>query len=68
MSGVSLGRSSEVDAHSVNIQYAMLELDEAHHELAEKLYFEWLTGFIYVELMKGLQRGFVPKRCANCGR
>ena len=22
----------------------------------------------YVEFMKGLQRGFVPKRCANCGR
>ena len=24
--------------------------------------------FVYVELMKGLQKGFVPKRCANCGR
>ena len=57
MSGVSLGNSSEVDAPSVNIQYAVLELDETHHELVEKLYFDQLTDFVYVELMRGLQRG-----------
>ena len=68
VSGVSLGQSSEVDAPAVNIQYAVLELDEDHHELVEKLYFDRLTDFIYVEFMKGLQKGFVPKRCANCGR
>lgn len=34
----------------------------------EKLYFDRLADFVYVELMRGLQRGFVPKRCANCGR
>ena len=68
MSGVSLGKSSEVDAPSVNIQYAVLELDKDHHELVEKLYFDRLEDFIYVELMRGLQRGYVPKRCANCGR
>lgn len=66
--GVSLGKSSEVDAPSVSIQYAVLELDETHHELVEKLYFDPLTDFVYVELMRGLQRGYVPKRCANCGR
>ena len=68
VSGVSLGKSSEVDAPSVNIQYAILELDETHHELVEKLYFNQLTDFVYVELMRGLQRRYVPKRCANCGR
>lgn len=68
VSGVSLGKSSEVDAPSVSIQYAVLELDETHHELVEKLYFDPLTDFVYVELMRGLQRGYVPKRCANCGR
>ncbi len=66
--GVSLGKSPEVDAPLVNIQYAVLEVDEEHHELVEKLYFHRLIDFVYVELMKGLQRGFVPKRCANCGR
>ena len=68
MSGVSLGKSPEVDAPQVNIQYAVLEIDEDHHELVEKLYFDRLADFVYVELMRGLQRGFVPKRCANCGR
>ena len=68
VSGVSLGKSSEVDAPQVNIQYAVLEIDEEHHELVEKLYFDRLEDFVYVELMRGLQRGFVPKRCANCGR
>lgn len=68
VSGVSLGQSSEVDTPQVNIQYAVLEIDEGHHELVEKLYFDRLTDFVYVELMRGLQRGFVPKRCANCGR
>lgn len=68
VSGVSLGKSPEVDAPQVNIQYAVLEIDEDHHELVEKLYFDRLADFIYVELMRGLQRGFVPKRCANCGR
>ncbi len=32
------------------------------------MYFDRLLDFVYVELMKGLQKGFVPKRCANCGR
>lgn len=68
VSGVSLGQSPEVDAPQVNIQYAVLEIDREHHELVEKLYFDRLVDFIYVELMRGLQRGFVPKRCANCGR
>ena len=68
VSGVSLGKSPEVDAPQVNIPYAVLEIDEGHHELVEKLYFDRLEDFVYVELMRGLQRGFVPKRCANCGR
>ncbi len=68
VSGVSLGKSSKVDAPQVNIQYAVLEINEEHHELVEKLYFDRLEDFVYVELMRGLQWGFVPKRCANCGR
>ena len=52
----------------MNIQYAVLAIDEKHYELVEKLYFDRLVDFVYVELMRGLQRGCVPKRCANCGR
>ena len=32
------------------------------------MYFDRLLDFVYVEFMKGLQKGVVPKRCANCGR
>ena len=34
-------------------------------EIVEKMYFDHLPGFVYVELMRGLQEGFVPKRCSN---
>lgn len=68
VSGVSLGQSPNVDAPQVNIQYAVLELEDGSHELVEKLYFDRLVDFVYVELMRGLQRGFFPKQCANCGR
>ena len=37
-------------------------------EIVEKMYFNGLLDFVYVELMKGLQKEFVPKRCANCRR
>lgn len=37
-------------------------------EIVERMYFDGLLDFVYVEFMKGLQRGFVPKRCAHCGR
>ncbi len=68
VSGVSLGKDPEVDAPQVNVQYAVLEKEDETHELVEKMYFDHLADFIYVEFMKGLQKGFVPKRCANCGR
>lgn len=68
VSGVSLGEDCEVDAPPVNIQYAVLESRDRAPELVEKMYFDRILDFVYVEFMKGLQKGFVPKRCANCGR
>lgn len=69
VSGASLGRKgTDVDAPQVNVQYVILEREDETHELVEKMYFDHLADFIYVEFMKGLQKGFVPKRCANCGR
>lgn len=66
--GMSLGQAPKVDVPQVNIQYAVFKLVDGSHELVEKLYFDRLTDFMYVELLRGLQRGFVSKRCANCGR
>ena len=68
LSGVSLGGDAAVDAPPVNVQYAMLESNGAPPEIVEKMYFDRLADFVYVEFMKGLQRGFVPKCCPNCGR
>ena len=67
VSGVSLGEDSHVDAPSVNIQY-MVHRTEQGNEVVEKLYFDRILDFVYVELMRGMQKGYVPKRCANCGR
>ena len=67
VSGVSLGENLNVDAPPVNIQYAVRETTEGP-ELVERVYFDHLTDFVYVEFMRGLQKGFVPKRCANCGQ
>ena len=67
VSGRSLGGDRNVDAPNVQLQYAVLQTEDGA-EVVEKLYFDRLSDFVYVELMKGLQKGFVPKRCPNCGR
>ena len=67
VSGVSLGADSKVDAPKVNAKFCIRGTGR-EAELVEKMYFDRLLDFVYVEFMKGLQRGFVPKRCANCGR
>lgn len=68
VSGVSLGEDDHVDAPQVNVQYAVIQQAGGEPELVEKMYFDRLLDFVYVELMRGMQKGFVPKRCANCGR
>lgn len=68
VSGISLGDSFEVDAPQINVQYQIVSYDDQHTQLAEKMYFDRLADFVYVELMKGIQHDFIPKRCQNCGR
>lgn len=68
VSGISLGEDSNVDAPNVKTQYAVRVSGKRGPELVEKMYFDRLIDFVYVEFMKGLQKGFVPKRCVNCDR
>ncbi len=68
VSGRTLGQDPHIDAPQVNVQFAILEVPGGEPELVEKMYFDRLSDFVYVELMKGLQKGFTPKRCQNCGR
>lgn len=56
-----------VDAPNVQMQHAVLQTEDGS-EIVEKMCFDRLLDFVYIELMKGLQKGFVPKRCPNCGR
>ena len=67
VSGRSLGSDKNVDAPNVQMQYEVLYKNEKA-EIVEKIYFDRLLDFVYVELMKGLQKGFIPKRCPNCGK
>lgn len=67
ISGVSLGESPEVDPPQVRSQYR-LRGQGREAEIVERMYFGRLLDFVYVEFMRGMQKGFVPKRCANCGR
>jgi hypothetical protein len=67
ISGVSLGESPETDPPQVRSQYR-LRGQGREAEIVERMYFVRLLDFVYVEFMKGIQKGFVPKRCANCGR
>ena len=67
VSGVSLGENPETDAPPVKTQYR-IRGEKEKAEIVERMYFDRLLDFVYVEFMKGLQKGFVPKRCTNCGR
>lgn len=67
VSGRSLGSDPTVDAPNVQMQYTVLQTENGS-EIVDKMYFDRLLDFVYVELMKGLQKGFVPKRCPNCGK
>lgn len=68
VSGISLGEDSNVDAPNVKAQYAVRPNGKRGPKLVEKMYFDRLIDFVYVEFMRGLQKGFLPKRCANCNR
>lgn len=67
VSGRSLGSDKNVDAPNVQMQYDVLQTEDGS-EIVEKMYFDRLLDFVYVELLKGLQKGFLSKRCPNCGR
>ena len=52
----------------IEMQYEVIQVPDRGIELVETMHFYRLSDFVYVELLKGLQKGFIPKRCLNCGR
>lgn len=69
VTGVSLGASEERDAPIVQLQYYMRNAWDYDQpaELVERIFVDRLIDFVYLELMKGIQKGYIPKRCPNCG-
>ena len=63
ISGVSLGADREVDAPQVKTQYMLKGMYCTEPEIVERMYFDGLLDFVYVEFMKGLQREWPPETC-----
>lgn len=52
---------------TMTMTYQVLH-DNDHPVLCEQYHFTTIGAFLYVELFKGLQNHYLPKRCGYCGR
>lgn len=50
------------------VDYTVLKLEENKPMLCETYTFDNLGGFLYFDFFSGFKRGFLPKRCSNCGK
>lgn len=66
ISGVSLGENPETDAPPVKTQYR-IRGEKEKAEIVEKMYFDRLLDFVYVEFMKGLQRDLYRSAAPTVG-
>ena len=64
-----------VELDTVALDYpvtiSLLPVMDTHSRLltlAERMTFERLTSFLYMDLYKGMAAGNLPRRCAHCGR
>lgn len=64
-----------VDLDTVSLSYPVrislvpvMESDPDRMVLAERMTFESLSAFLYMDLYKGMAAGNLPRRCAHCGR
>ena len=65
-SGVSLGADSKVDAPKVNAQFCIRGTGRGA-EVVEKMYFDRLLDFVYVECMKGCKRDLCRNAAPTVG-
>lgn len=66
ISGVSLGENPETDAPPVKTQYR-IRGEKEKAEIVEKMYFDRLLDFVYVEFMKGLQKDLCRNAAPTVG-
>ena len=56
-------------AHPVNLTFVCSRDSETGLPcIAERMTFEKLSSFLYVDLYKGMAVGNLPRHCAHCGR
>ena len=56
-------------AHPVNLTFVCSRDSETGLPcIAERMTFEKLSSFLYVDLYRGMAAGNLPRRCAHCGR
>ena len=56
-------------AHPVNLTFVCSRDSEAGLPcIAERMTFEKLSSFLYVDLYRGMAAGNLPRRCAHCGQ
>ena len=52
----------------VRISYEGYHNQKGKMVLAEKIHFEDLVNFLYVDFFKGMAAGNIPRQCRNCGK
>ncbi len=67
-SGVSLGENGFSDSVNINVQYEVRETDDGTIKIYEKLKFNNLIDFLYVDLFKAIMNNYCPKPCKLCGK
>lgn len=66
--GVSLGASPYRDPVDINIQYEIMQSQDGKIRIYEKMIFESLLDFFYVDLFKAIMKNHCPKSCKLCGK
>ncbi len=53
---------------SMRMRREPLDLADGRRVLAETVWFDSLGAFLYLDFFRGLERNYLPRPCANCGR
>ena len=60
------------EAADISVTHGVLEIEDGRGNKRQRLWeiteHDGIGSFLYSELFGGLQSGFLPKRCHNCGR
>jgi hypothetical protein len=67
LSGTSLGKKDGADPAAARIQFTLRQTASGELRVCERMDFSGLADFIYIDLFRGIMRGYIPKPCKLCG-